>query len=335
MKITVGMIGLGNILSSHLEGIKANPELELVSVTSHTQAKIERWSKELGVKGFPDYHKLIDDKPDVVVVSLPHGMHCEVTVEALEAGCHVMTEKPMAVSVAECNRMLETAHRCGKLLLVTETAVSAQPGPGVTGRKFKAGQLGRFFTGSIINERFYFHETRPAWFLDPAMSGGGMFSNVGVHRLSVARACLPGLTPISVTGSVCHVPEYQVEACTSAIVKYREGGSMLYEEVGYYPKPAWMNVGTHFVFEEGIVMWDDKTWQMMKRNGEQVEEAMPPGQKAYAAPYAEIVRAIRGEEYGPKAWEFAVDMSIALAAYASSREGRQIDLTSPGWAIHK
>jgi hypothetical protein len=160
-----------------------------------------------------------------------------------------------------------------------------------------------------------------------------MFSNVGLHRLGVARACLPGLTPVSVSASVSHVPDYRVEACTSALVRYGEGGAMLYEEVGYYPRPAWLNVGTHFIVEEGIVGWDEKAWRVVKRNGEQVEEALPPAGEGYGPVYANLLKALRGEDYGPRAWEYGVDTGIAHAAYASARGGREIDLTRPPWAI--
>ena len=329
-KVTIGCIGVGEILDAHLKGLRANPEYELVSICRRSEDKLHRMAAQLGCEGFTNYHELLAQKPDVVLVSLPHGLHCRVTLEAFEAGCHVLVEKPMAVSLDECNRMLRAAHERGRHLIVTEAA-SFTPGAILTGQRFKAGELGRFFTGSIINERFYFHEGRPRWFLDPAMSGGGMFINVGVHRLATARACLPGLVPVSVSASVCYLPDHDCEACTSAIVRYKEGGSMLYEEVGYYPKPEWLNVGTHFVFEEGIVTWDDRTWRLMRRDGRQIGEALPAAGAPYAPVYANMLRAIRGEEYGPKARECALDVAVAQAAYVSARDKREIYLTSGEW----
>jgi predicted dehydrogenase len=332
VSVTLGFIGLGAILPHHLAGLKETPEFELVSVCDVDPERVKRWSQELGCRGFTGYRDLLAEAPDAVLVALPHGLHCEAAVEALQAGCHVLVEKPMAVSADECRRMLKAARQHDRHLGVAEIA-GFQPGPARTGERFRAGDLGRFFTGSILNERFYFHEGRPAWFLDPAMSGGGMFSNVGLHRLAVARACLPGLTPVSVSASVSHLPEYRVEACTSALVRYREGGAMLYEEVGYYPRPEWLNAGTHFMFEAGIVMWDDRTWRMMTRKGAPIEEPLSPARTGYGPVYAQMLSAIRGERGGPEAWEYALDTAIAQAAYASAREGREIDLTRPPWTI--
>ena len=334
MATTIGIIGVGNIRGSHLQAINALDDYELVGVCRRSEQTLKEIAGELGVEGYTDYRDLLAAGPQVVAVCLPHGMHCEATLAAFEAGCHVLVEKPMAVSVDECNGMLEAAARLDKRLIVTEGA-AFYPGAALTGEKFRAGELGRFFTGSIINERFYFHEERPAWFLDPAMSGGGMFSNVGVHRLAVARACIPDLEPVSVSASVSNVADYQIEACTSAIVKYAEGGAMLYEEVGYYQKPAWLNVGTHLVFEEGIVMWDDDTWRMMPRNGEEVQEPLPDSVPPYQEIYENMLSAIRGEPYWPPAWECAADVAVAQAAYASQREGREILLSEPEWTIHR
>jgi len=332
MKVKIGMIGIGDILTSHLEALKANPEFELVAVCRRSEERLRQQARQLGCEGFTDYHDLLARRPDAVLVSLPHGMHCEATVEALKAGCHVLVEKPMAVTVGECRTMLRTAGECDRQLIVTESA-SFTPGAMRTGEKFRAGQLGRFFTGSILNFRFYFNLDRPAWFLDPAMSGGGMFANIGLHRLATARACLPGLDPARVSGTVGRVAEHSVEACTGAIVHYRQGGAMIYEEIGYYPKPAWINAGTHLVFEEGIVAWDQTTWRMMTRQGQEYQELLPPAANLYAPCYANLLRAIRGESYGPKAWEYAVDTAIAQAVYSSARDGMEIDLNEPDWMI--
>lgn len=330
-KFTIGLIGVGNITDSHLDALKQNPQFNLIGVCRRSEREVKQLAAQLGVQGFTDYHDLLAKRPDVALVSLPHGIHCQVTEEAMQAGCHVLVEKPMAVSVAECNRMLAAAKQHGKKLIVTESA-TFMPGAMRTGEKFRSGSLGRFFTGCIVTARAYFNADRPAWFLDPAMSGGGMFTNVGLHRLAVARSCLPGMEAVSVSASVSYQKEWQVEACTTALVKYREGGAMLYEEIGYYPKPAWLNAGWNFVFEEGVVSWDEKTWRLIDRQGKIEEEPLPPS-PAYAPIYGNMLKALLGKDYWPHAREYAADTAIAQATLASSRSGREIDLSSPDWAI--
>jgi predicted dehydrogenase len=330
-KITIGIIGAGDILGSHLAALKLHPQFKLVGICRRTEANLRKIAAELGVPGYTDYRTLLATKPDAVLVALPHGLHAAVTEEAFQAGCHVLVEKPMAVNAAECRRMLAAAARAGRHLIVTDSATFI-PGALRTGEKFRSGDLGPFFTGSILNFRFYFHEGRPEWFLDPIQSGGGMFSNVGLHRLALARACLRGLDPIGVTAAVSRRPEWPVEACTSAMLRYRDGGAMLFEEVGYYPRPEWINAGHHFVFAEGIVAWTEQVWRLMTRQGKLVEEPLPPA-TGYAGVYANLLKAIRGEPYWPAAREYAADTAIAQAAYASAQAQKEIDLTGPDWAM--
>jgi predicted dehydrogenase len=332
VEIRLSLIGVGNIRDSHLAAIRAHPEYRVTAVCALTRDEVDPVARELGAAAFTDWRELLGEKPDVVLVSLPHGLHCEVSVAALEAGCHVMVEKPMAVSVAECNGMLRAARRSRRVLMVTESATFT-PGALRTGEGYRSGELGRFLAGSIVNERAYFTPGRPAWFLDPAMSGGGMFSNVGLHRLAVSRSCLPGLRPEAVAASVSRVTEHPVEACTAAIVTYEGGGAMLYEEVGYFPRPGWLNTGTHFIFENGIVSWDEKTWRMQPRSGPSREEPLGPTGAPYEPIYANMLKALRGEDYGPRAEEYAMDTAIAQAAYASSRERRRVSLDEPEWRI--
>ena len=84
--LKTGLIGVGDILTTHTEAIKANPEYKLVSICSHSEEKLKKQAAELGVKGYVDYRHLLEDKPDVVLISLPHNLHYQVTLDALEAG---------------------------------------------------------------------------------------------------------------------------------------------------------------------------------------------------------------------------------------------------------
>ncbi len=329
---TVGLIGLGAIAHKHLVTVSAMDGFEAVGGCDTDPAHRARWHAETGTPAFDDHRDLLATGPDVVVVALPHALHAPVTLDALDAGCHVIVEKPMAVSVNDCRRMLDRARARARALVVAEGACF-EPGVVETGRRFARGELGRFLTGSIVHARRYFHAERPAWFLDPAASGGGMFANVGVHRLATARGCLPGLRPAMVSAAVARVPEHAVEACTTALVRYHEGGAMLYEEVGYFDRPSFAAGGIRFVFEAGIVAWDAQTWRLMGRDGHEVTCPLPTADETYTPVYDNLCRAMDGREIAPATWEFAVDATITQAAYASARTGEMIDLTSEAWRV--
>lgn len=329
--LQLGIVGAGAILEAHLRALAQLQEIRVSAVCDIDAVRRARAAERLGATAHADLGSLLDQAPDAVLVALPHGLHCEAAVAALAAGCHVVVEKPMAVSVAECNRMLAAADEAGRALLVAESA-AAHPGVRRTGAAFAAGDLGSFLTGSIVNARYYFHETRPAWFLDESLSGGGMFANVGLHRLAVARGCLPGERAVTVAGTVGRHAAHPVEACTSALVRYTGGGSMLYEEVGYFPRPAWLNTGTHLVFEAGIVGWDDDTWRWQTAGDERLEPL--GGSPGYRSVYEVLLGAARGEDCPDfRGRDFAADVAIVQAAYASAARGHEIDLRSVEWRI--
>ena len=333
MSYTAAVVGLGTIAGTHLSAIGDQQRVRLTGLCDLDRDILTRRSAEASVPGFHDYRELLQAGPDVVVVALPHHLHCAVAVAALEAGCHVLVEKPLAVSVEQCRTLLQAAHRARRVLAVSDTA-AYHPGALRTGALFRSGTLGRFLSGMHHNVRFYFHAGRPAWFLDPATSGGGMFANVGLHRLAQTRACLPGLSPGAVSAAVSRLAEYPVEACTSALVRYRGGGAMHYEELGYVARPSWWPLTTHYLFEEGMVTFDTARWRLVTRDGADHEAPLDVPANPYAPVYRDLLRRLDGEAArGPEAWESAADVAVVQGAYASAEAGREIDLAAPRWRI--
>ncbi len=325
-EFTLGLIGTGIIAGSHARALRLLPHIRLIGVCEPDAAKRARRMRELELTcpGYDEPGPLLSARPDVVVICAPHGLHAQLAIEALRAGCHVLVEKPMAVSAADCAAMIAAARHCGKRIVVSEQ-LSFAPGPVLTGRKFQAGLLGRFLMAHSSSAGFYFKPTRPAWFLDPALSGGGMFMNLGVHRLAAVRAALPGLAPRSVSASVPRHPAYPVEGCGSVLVRYRDGGAAHYQYLGYYPSVQGIGE-SYMAFEEGLVTWDQTTWRIMSRAGTEHTEALPPPQDGFIPVYENVGRAVRGEPYAPPPETYAEDIAIVEAAYASAREGREIAL---------
>ena len=333
MSSSVALIGLGTIADAHLAAIDAQRRLRLTGLCDSDGDTLRRRTEAASVPGFLDYRDLLQSAPDVVVVALPHHLHCGVAVAALHAGCHVLVEKPLAVSVEQCRTMLQAARRARRTLAVSDTA-AYHPGALRTGALVRGGTLGRFLSGMHHNVRFYFHAGRPAWFLDPAASGGGMFANVGLHRLAQTRACLPGLVPCAVSAAVSRLAEHPVEACTSALVRYRGGGAMHYEELGYVARPDWWPLTTHYLFEEGMVTFDAARWRLATRAGREHEALLDASANPYTAVYRDLLRRLDGAAaLGPEAWESTADVAVVQGAYASARAGRETDLAAPAWRI--
>jgi predicted dehydrogenase len=114
-----GVIGVGaNVFSMHAPAIRASG-VELVGVADVNLAAAEQRAEELGCQFFGDHRELLSQtRPDAVAVLAPHPFHASIALDCLQAGVHVLVEKPIAVEVAEADRMIEAAARAGRLLAV-------------------------------------------------------------------------------------------------------------------------------------------------------------------------------------------------------------------------
>src|SRR5687767_7896684 len=119
-RMRFAVIGINGQGRAHLRALKETPEAELVAVCDVNEAAARARSEEYGVPFFTDYEDLLKrDDVDAVTLALPHYLHAKMAIAAFEAGKHVVTEKPMAISVGECDRMIEAAQRAGKQLSIS------------------------------------------------------------------------------------------------------------------------------------------------------------------------------------------------------------------------
>jgi len=335
-KIKIGFIGIGDIIDCHLNALKSNPGYELMGVCRRSPGKLKIQAATLGVRGYNDYHNMLIDKPDIVLISLPHNLHYHVALDALDAGCHVLMEKPVAISMNEINNLIVASKKAKKVIFPAESSYWMSSYR--TARKIvKNGKLGKLLFGNFTNHRFYFAGSRPDWFLKSDTSGGGQFMNIGVHRAAAVR-CIIGddYEEISVTASVHRInPEHDIEAATKAIVMYKGGEGITYEECGLFQPPSELSNGLHFVFEKGVLgIATDHVWTS-DVNGHITRHkflAKADG-GAYGPLYGEMLKAIRGEEHYPTFEHGAKDARIALAAYASARQKNIIQLREADWQI--
>ena len=125
---------------------------------------------------------LSDSQVDIVMIGLPHYLHTEVTVAACEAGKHVFLEKPMAMTVADCDEIMAAAELAGVKLLVAHTEHFVPAGLAAR-RLVQDGELGTVVFATDTWYRTFDLANRPPWFLNRAEGGGGMWYMNGVHML--------------------------------------------------------------------------------------------------------------------------------------------------------
>ena len=203
-KVRIGIIGCGGIANGkHMPSLKKLADVEMVAFCDIIVERAEKAAKEYGVEGakvYTDYHELIArDDIDVVHVLTPNREHSQITVDALNAGKHVMCEKPMAINSAEAKRMLDAAKATGKKLTIGYQS-RFRPDSMYLKKACEAGELGDIYYARAQAVR---RRAVPTWgvFLNEYEQGGGPLIDIGTHALDLTLWMMDNYEPESVTGS--------------------------------------------------------------------------------------------------------------------------------------
>ena len=189
MTVRWGVIGAGDIVRRRVApAIRDSPASELTAI-SRARAELARsFAEEFGAtRWYARWLDLVGDQDlDAVYVATPVALHAEQTIAAAEAGKHVLCEKPMAMTAAECDRMIAACHASGVKLGV---AYYRRFYPAVQRIKavLAAGEIGKpVFAQMNALEWFDPDDHHPRrWLLDPSLAGGGPMMDFGCHRLEV------------------------------------------------------------------------------------------------------------------------------------------------------
>ena len=118
MSVKWGILSTADINRKLIPGAHASDRVDLIAVASREQARADAYAREWGIeRAYGSYDALLDDDDvEAIYISLPNTMHCEWSIRALEAGKHVLCEKPMSRSAAEVEQAFDAAERTGRLL---------------------------------------------------------------------------------------------------------------------------------------------------------------------------------------------------------------------------
>ncbi len=184
------LIGLGTISDIFGRACLKSRNVKVTAlVTGHGDTKGKEWAARYGVPessiySYETFDKIKDNKDvDAVYVGLPNNMHREFTVRAATAGKHILCEKPMAISSAECRQMID-ACKAENVRLMIAYRCHFDPCHLEAERVIQAGTIGEIqtFEGS-----FGFNAQQGVWRLDPKRAGGGPIMDVGIYPLNAMR----------------------------------------------------------------------------------------------------------------------------------------------------
>ena len=199
-KIKVGIIGVGNISHSHIQAYKQNPNVELYAFCDINEKQLHMMGEKYGVTRLFTSREEMLKLPEIDAVSVCtwNNAHAECTIDALNAGKHVLCEKPMAINAQEAEAMKAVADKSGKLLMIGFVRRY--------GNDCKI--LQDFISKDYMGDLYYAKATylrrdgNPGgWFGDKSRSGGGPHIDLGVHVIDLVRYLSGNPKPVSVYGA--------------------------------------------------------------------------------------------------------------------------------------
>ncbi|HZS08247.1 MAG TPA: Gfo/Idh/MocA family oxidoreductase [Blastocatellia bacterium] len=225
-KVRWGLIGCGDISRKRVApALRDLENSEFVAVSRARAELAEAFAKEFGArKWYADWRDLLGDPEiDAVYIATPVYLHAEQTIAAAEAGKHVLCEKPMALDVSECDRMIAACRRSGVKLGI---AYYRHFYPVVNRIKaaIASGEIGQPMIAQI--NAFEYMNMQPddprAWFITRAQSGGGPMMDFGCHRIEVLINIFGRVTGTTAfTDSLRFTRE--VEDTSAAFFKFESG----------------------------------------------------------------------------------------------------------------
>ena len=204
-KVKIGIIGCGGIANGkHMPALKRNENAEMVAFCDIIPEKAEKAAKEFGTadaKIYSDYRELLKDKDiEVIHVLTPNKSHSFISIDAMEAGKHVMCEKPMAKTAAEARAMVETSKKTGKKLTIGYQNRFREDSSYLK-KVCDRGDLGEIYVAKAHAIR---RRAVPTWgvFLNEDQQGGGPLIDIGTHALDLTLWMMNNYKVKSVKGNV-------------------------------------------------------------------------------------------------------------------------------------
>ncbi|MFA7343097.1 MAG: Gfo/Idh/MocA family oxidoreductase [Terrimicrobiaceae bacterium] len=346
-KLRIGLIGAGDIVRRfHLTpGWLGIPDCEVVAACDIREDAAKALAADFRIpQVFTDYNEMLKLGLDCVDVCTPNRIHTPAVLAALNAGAHVLCEKPLAVSVAEVRQMAEAAERNGRMLMTAQHMRFTDRCAALR-KVIASGGAGDFYHARV-------HALRRNWvplargFIDRKISGGGPCMDIGVHALDTAMFLMDFPKPVRVTGKMSvnfargwDIPggwgewdreAFSVEDHACGFVHFDNGATMVLEMSWLQHQKEAEDLSVSLFGRKGSMQWPSGEYQTAA-NGVLLAGTATPGiavEKPRTEQIRAFVAAIREGRPSPVPVSQTVGViAILEAIYQSSEQGREIAIS--------
>ena len=349
----VAFIGAGSIVQmAHVPGFQTLEGVETVAICDVNHERAQSVAAEFGIQGvYTDYEEMLPEvQPDITVIATPNLFHKPMTLAALEAGSHVLCEKPLALTYGDAKEMLYAAAARDRVLNVG-THFRYAPSTRTAKAHVDAGFLGEVYAARAVWQRRSGIPGFGGWFTNKALSGGGSLLDIGIHALDRALYLMGYPRPATVTGAsfakfgprgvglggwgnatVEPIPnaEFDVDDLTWALVRF-ENGAVLQFQVSWAAHMPEESCAQIFGTEGGIYVDNSRANLYTLMSGQEVDLApkvLGGEQNSYRYLMQNFVRYLEGDTTAaimtPE--EALIAVAIVDGIMRSAQSGREVVL---------
>lgn len=326
-----------------MQSISELPDARLIAVADIVESRAQRFSKESGAAVYTEYRHMLERRDiDVINICTPSGWHAQMTVDALEAGKHVIVEKPIALSLADADRMIAAAQATGRKLCVVLQNRYNPPMQDLR-RVVDEGRLGRLLLGNATVRWYRPQEYyEDGWHGTLAMDGGALM-NQSIHHIDALQWLMGEVDSVTAfMATLAH--RMEAEDVGVAALKFKSGALGVIEgSTVTYPENLEGSVaifGEHGSVKVGGTALNRKVFWKVAGELEHEKEILtreqvdPPSVYGFShrAVIADMIDAIKTDR--PAKTHGAVarrSLALVLAIYQAARSGETVKMTDEPW----
>ncbi len=339
-KVGFAVIGCGLISQFHIGAIQEIEDAFLAGVYDQNSETARKTAKEAGVHCYGSFEEALEDsRVDAVCICTPSYLHASMACTAVEAGKSVLVEKPLALKLEDCDRLIALAKEKG-VQVGTVSQLRFSPAIGRVKKAMQDGILGRLTRADLYMKYYRPQEyyDRGGWRGTVEKDGGGALMNQGIHGVDLLRYLAGPVNSIYAL-SATRVHDIEVEDTLTAALSFQSGALGVIEaSTGDWPgSPRRIELngecGVIILEEDRIVKWEvegEKGFSLYEENDRKIQSHQDPGKidaSGHVCQIRNFISALQGEA------ELLVDgqdgrraLEIILSAYRSAESGKAVVL---------
>jgi predicted dehydrogenase len=338
MAVRFGLIGCGRVAPRHAQSLEQIPQTDLIAVADVKPSRAHNFAQQYKADGYTNHHDLLACADvDAVSICVPSGLHAQVTLDALDAGKHVLVEKPIALNLTDADRMIGLASEKGLMLGVVLQNRYNSPMQRLR-QLIDAGGLGKLYLGNACvrwyrPQSYYEDDWHGTWAMD-----GGALMNQSIHHIDALQWFMGPVQSVQAyTATLAH--QMETEDAGVSVLRFASGalGSIegstltwpqnLEGSVSIFGEKGSVKIGGTAL--NRITLW--KVEGQLEQESEFLTSQRVDPPSVYGYSHREVIRdfaeaLLEGRPPSTPGEEARKSLELVLAIYESARTHREVRL---------